>query len=158
MADAFSVIKRRTDMIFDSLKNVDTYKGLPVYDALKFFAENDLSEATPGRYELEGEDYYFINEYETNAKTRSEAHKDFIDIQIMLKGEEYIGVAPLTEDMEVVDCADGKDCWFYDCPVDRVAMKPGYFMVLYPQDVHMPGDMMNAPTACKKIVGKIKVK
>ena len=145
-------------MIFDSLKNVNTYKGLPIYEALTFFAENDLSAAATGKYELTGEDYYVVNEYETSAKSRSEAHKDYIDIQILLKGEEHIGVAPLTEDMEAVDCADGKDCWFYDCPVDRIVMKPGYFMVLYPQDVHLPGAMIDQPVACKKIVGKIKVK
>ena len=72
--------------------------------------------------------------------------------------EEYIGVAPLTEAMVPVDSKEDSDCWFYDCEVDRIAMKPGYFMVLYPQDVHLPGDMKEQPTACKKIVGKIKVK
>ena len=145
-------------MIFDSLKNIDTYKGLDIYPALKFFAEHDMSETAPGKYTMEGEDFYSVSEYQTKPKTRSEAHKEYIDIQILLSGEEYIGVAPLTEDMVAVDCKDGGDCWFYDCPVDRVAMKPGMFMVLYPQDVHLPGDMKDAPTACKKVVGKIKVK
>ena len=145
-------------MIFDSLKNIDTYKDLPLYPALKFFAEHDLTDAAPGKYTLEGEDYYVVNEYETSAKTRSEAHKDYIDLQILLSGEDYIGVAPLTEDMVPVDSKEDSDCWFYDCEVDRIAMKPGYFMVLYPQDVHLPGDMKEQPTACKKIVGKIKVK
>ena len=145
-------------MIFDHLKNVESYRGLSVYPALKFFAEQDLSAVTAGRHELDGEDYYVVNEYVTSAKTRSEAHKDYIDIQILLEGEEYIGVAPLTEDMVAVDSKEGKDCWFYDCDVDRITMKPGYFMVLYPQDVHLPGDMKDQPVACKKIVGKIKVR
>ncbi len=145
-------------MIFDSLKNIDSYKGLSVYPALQFFASQDFSALTAGRHELDGEDFYVVNEYESSAKTLSEAHRDYIDIQIMVEGEEYIGVAPLTEDMVAVDCKEGKDCWFYDCDVDRVAMKPGYFMVLYPQDVHMPGDMKDQPVACKKIVGKIKVR
>ncbi len=145
-------------MIYDSLKNIEAYKGLAVYPALKFFAENDLTNAAPGKYALEGEDFYSVSEYETKAKTRSEAHKDYIDIQMLLAGEEYIGVAPLTEDMVPVDSKDGGDCWFYDCPVDRITMKPGMFMVLYPQDVHLPGDMKDQPTACKKIVAKIKVR
>ena len=145
-------------MIFDTLANVDTYKELPVYKALKFFAQNDFSNAAPGRYELDGEDYYMVSEYETKAKTLSEAHRNYIDIQIILSGEEYIGVAPLSEEMEVAEANPEKDCWLYDCAVDRVAMKAGSFMVLYPQDVHMPGDMMNQPCAVKKIIGKIKVK
>ncbi len=145
-------------MIYDSLKNIEAYKGLAVYPALKFFAENDLTNAAPGKHALEGDDYYVVNEYETSAKTRSEAHKDYIDIQMLLAGEEYIGVTPLTEDMVAVEAAPDKDYWLYECEVDRITMKPGMFMVLYPQDVHLPGDMKNKPTACKKIVGKIKVK
>lgn len=145
-------------MIFDSLKKIDAYKGLAIYPALRFFAENDLTDAAPGRYELEGGDFYNISEYETSAKTRSEAHRDYIDIQILLKGEEYIGVAPLTDDMQPVKAAPDKDYWLYECEVDRIAMKPGCFMVLYPQDVHLPGDMKDQPTACKKIVGKIRVR
>ncbi len=145
-------------MIFDSLKNIDSYKGLSIYPALQFFASQDFSSVAAGRYALDGEDYYVVNEYTTSAKTRSEAHKDYIDIQILLEGEECIGVAPLTEDMVVADAKEDSDCWFYDCDVDRVAMKPGYFMVLYPQDVHLPGDMRKEPAACRKIVGKIKVR
>ncbi len=145
-------------MIYDSLKNIETYKDLAVYPALKFFAENDLTDADLGKYALEGDDFYIISEYETSAKTRSEAHKDYIDIQMLLAGEEYIGVAPLTEDMVAVEAAPDQDYWLYECEVDRVTMKPGMFMVLYPQDVHLPGAMKNIPTACKKIVAKIKVK
>ena len=145
-------------MIFDSIKNLDSYKGLSIYPALKFFAEQDFSGAAAGRYELEGEDFYLINEYETSAKTLSEAHKDYIDIQMMLEGEEYIGVALLSEDMVPAESHPESDYWLYDCKVDRVAMKPGYFMVLYPQDVHMPSDMKEKPMACRKVVGKIKVK
>ena len=145
-------------MIFDSLKNIDTYKGLSIYPALQFFASQDFSTATTGRHELNGDDFYMINEYESSAKALSEAHKDYIDIQILLEGEEYIGVAPLTEDMVAVEAHAESDYWLYDCDVARVAMKPGYFMALYPQDVHMPGDIKDAPMAIRKIVGKIKVK
>ena len=145
-------------MIFDSLKNIDTYKGLSIYPALQYFASQDFSSLAAGRHELEGDDFYFINEYESSAKTLSEAHRDYIDIQILLEGEEYIGVAPLTDDMVAVEANPDKDFWLYDCDVARVAMKPGYFMVLYPQDVHMPGDTKDQPVACRKIVGKIKVK
>lgn len=145
-------------MIFDSLKNIDSYKGLSIYPALQFFASQDFSSVAAGRHELDGDDFYVVNEYESSAKTLSEAHRDYIDIQIMVEGEEYIGVAPLTEDLVAVEANAEKDYWLYDCDVDRVAMKPGYFMVLYPQDVHMPGDMKDQPMACKKIVGKIKVR
>lgn len=145
-------------MIFDSLKNIDSYKGLSIYPALQYFATQDFSAATAGRHELDGEDFYMLNEYQSEAKTLSEAHRDYIDIQILLEGEEYIGVAPLTDDMVAVEANEEKDYWLYDCEVARIAMKPGYFMVLYPQDVHMPGDAMGQPVACRKIVGKIKVR
>ena len=145
-------------MIFDSLKNIDSYKGLSIYPALQYFATQDFSAVTAGRHELDGENFYMLNEYRSEAKTLSEAHRDYIDIQILLEGEEYIGVAPLTDDMVAVEANEEKDYRLYDCEVARIAMKPGYFMVLYPQDVHMPGDAMEQPVACRKIVGKIKVR
>ena len=77
-------------MIFDTLKNVDNYKGLGrVYDALKFLSETDFSKIELGRYELDGDNiFYMVQSYDTDPdKTISEAHKKYIDIQFMGEGE-----------------------------------------------------------------------
>ena len=144
-------------MIFDSLKHIDNYKGLgDVYDALKFLAETDFSNTELGRYTLSGDNYYLVQEYDTKQKTVSEAHEQYIDIQLLVSGEEVIAVAPIECDKELVDAKPEKDVWHYTCETKPMTLRAGDFMVLYPSDVHMPGATLGDPVACRKVVVKVK--
>ena len=145
-------------MIYDSLKHIDNYKGLgDVYTALKFLADTDLSGQELGRYELNDRIYYMVQQYETKPKTVSVAHEQYIDIQLLLAGEEVIGVASIDADKELVDAKPEKDVWHYTCATQPVTLTAGEFMVLYPSDIHMPGATLGAPVACRKVVVKVKV-
>ena len=148
-------------MIFDTLKNVDNYKGLGrVYDALKFLSETDFSKIELGRYELDGDNiFYMVQSYATDPdKTISEAHKKYIDIQYMVEGEEIIGVADISEDKELTEAKEENDVWFYDCKTEPLVLSAGKYMVLYPNDLHCPGVATNGTAlTCRKVVVKVKV-
>ena len=148
-------------MIFDTLKNVDNYKGLGrVYDALKFLSETDFSKIELGRYELDGDNiFYMVQSYATDPdKTISEAHKKYIDIQYMVEGEEIIGVADISEDKELTEAKEENDVWFYDCKTEPLVLSTGKYMVLYPNDLHCPGVATNGTAlTCRKVVVKVKV-
>ena len=148
-------------MIFDTLKNVDNYKGLGrVYDALKFLSETDFSKIDLGRYELDGDNiFYMVQSYDTDPdKTISEAHKKYIDIQYMVEGEEIIGVADISEDKELTEAKEENDVWFYDCKTEPLTLSAGKYMVLYPNDLHCPGVATNGTAlTCRKVVVKVKV-
>jgi YhcH/YjgK/YiaL family protein len=148
-------------MIFDTLKNVDNYKGLGrVYDALKFLSETDFSKIELGRYELDGDNiFYMVQSYDTDPdKTISEAHKKYIDIQYMVEGEEIIGVADISEDKELTEAKEENDVWFYNCKTEPLTLSSGKYMVLYPNDLHCPGVATNGTAlTCRKVVVKVKV-
>ena len=148
-------------MIFDTLKNVDNYKGLGrVYDALKFLSETDFSKIDLGRYELDGDNiFYMVQSYDTDPdKTISEAHKKYIDIQYMVEGEEIIGVADISEDKELTEAKEENDVWFYDCKTEPLVLSAGKYMVLYPNDLHCPGVATNGTAmTCRKVVVKVRV-
>lgn len=148
-------------MIFDTLKNVDNYKGLGrVYDALKFLSETDFSKIELGRYELDGDNiFYMVQSYDTDPdKTISEAHKKYIDIQYMVEGEEIIGVADISEDKELTEAKEENDVWFYDCKTEPLTLSAGKYMVLYPNDLHCPGVATKGKAlTCRKVVVKVKV-
>ena len=148
-------------MIFDTLKNVDNYKGLGrVYDALKFLSETDFSKIELGRYELDGDNiFYMVQSYDTDPdKTISEAHKKYIDIQYMVEGEEIIGVADISEDKELTEAKEENDVWFYNCKTEPLTLLAGKYMVLYPNDLHCPGVATNGTAlTCRKVVVKVKV-
>ena len=54
-------------MIFDRIENVNNYKGLGrVYTALKFMAKTDFTQIPIGKYELDDNIYYMVQQYDTN--------------------------------------------------------------------------------------------
>lgn len=146
-------------MIFDTLKNIDNYKGLGgVYTALKFLAETDFSKTDLGRYELDGDNiFYMVQSYASDPdKTVSEAHRKYIDIQCMLEGEEIIGIADISAEKTLVEAKPENDVWFYDCKTEPLTLKAGSFMVLYPNDLHCPGVATNGKAGkCHKVVFKV---
>ena len=148
-------------MIFDTLQNVDNYKGLGrVYTALKFLAETDFSEINLGRYELDGDNiFYMVQSYDTDPdKTISEAHRKYIDIQYMVEGEEIIGVADISSDKELTEAKEENDVWFYNCNTEPLTLSAGKYMVLYPNDLHCPGVATNGTALnCRKVVVKVRV-
>ena len=93
------------------------------------------------------------------AEAKYEAHKKFIDIQLILSGKELIAVTPI-EKMEIKDeYNETKDVMFFqhnDECTDYV-LESGDFLILYPQDVHMPGVCVNEKSAVRKIVVKVPV-
>ena len=148
-------------MIFDTLNNVENYKGLGrVYTALKFLSETDFNKMDLGRYELDGDNiYYMVQSYDTDPdKTIAEAHKKYIDIQFMVKGEELIGIAPICCDKTETQAIPENDVWFYECKTEPITLIENSFMVLYPDDLHCPGVATNKKSiTCKKVVVKVKV-
>ena len=148
-------------MIFDTLENIKNYEGLGrVYTALELLKNTDFSKVDLGRYELDGDNiFYMVQSYDTDPeKIISEAHKKYIDIQFMVNGEELIGVAPMGYDEKETQAIPENDVWFYECKTEQVTLIENSFMVLYPNDLHCPGvSTNNKPMACKKVVVKVKV-
>ncbi len=147
-------------MIFDTLDNIKNYEGLDrVYTALKFLAETDFTKMELGKYELDGDNiFYMVQRYETDPdKTISEAHKKYIDIQFMVDGEELIGVAPISCNKIETESKPENDVWFYDCKTEPITLIKNSFMVLYPNDLHCPGVAVSEPLSCLKVVVKVKV-
>lgn len=147
-------------MIFDRIENINNYKNLGrVYTALEFIAKTDFTKIDIGKYQLDGDKiYYMVQKYDTKPdKTIAEAHKKYIDIQYIVKGEEIIAVAPIQEEKTVTDFNEEKDVWHYECATQPLVLRDGDFMVLYPSDLHLPGKAVKEPCEVLKVVVKVCV-
>ena len=150
-------------MIFDHIKNYEKYKclGEDVYQMLKFFAETDFSEMSKGRVAVDGEDaYYMVTEVTTFPADgkQFEAHRKYLDIQFMFKGEEKIPYAEVSTLQQVTEYDEAKDRYFCTGHPQGVStLTNGMFAIYYPQDAHMPSIVVDKPMQVKKIVGKIKL-
>ncbi len=145
-------------MIIDTLENIQNYKGLGrVYKALEFIAETDFSKTPLGKYCLDGDNiFYMVQEYDTRPdRNVAECHKKYIDIQLIVEGEEYIGYAPISCEKKLIEDHPEDDYMVYECFTENLTLKKGSFMIMYPNDIHHPGVAIDKPVKCRKVVVKV---
>ncbi|MGQ9673222.1 MAG: YhcH/YjgK/YiaL family protein [Candidatus Aminicenantales bacterium] len=149
-------------MIIDRVKNAMLYFGMSqrISAGLRWLSTQDLTQLAVGRYELDGTNLFaIISEYETKPKDKGkwEAHRRYFDIQFLVSGREAIGYAPL-EFCHLGVYDESKDFQeILEAPGDFLTMHPGMFMLLAPQDAHMPGLALDAPGPVRKVVVKVRV-
>ena len=130
-------------MICDSLARAELYPLGPSFikaiDALK-----NLSPDTPdGSYEVEGKKIYInVMTYTTsNAPAEKyEYHREYADIQVVLKGAERLYSCDLAPLREKDPYDSGKDCGFTFPPEGpfgtALEMREGDFAFFFPMDAH----------------------
>lgn len=148
-------------MILSTLADSERIEPLhPSFDDFfDYVKKHDLLHAPLGRIELDGDDL-FINNCEAEAVSagsqRLEAHKEYIDIHLLLEGSEQIGWKPLrdvTDEQQPYDAAT--DCALYaDRPTSWATLRPGDFFIAFPEDAHMP---LVGTGRIRKLIGKVKV-
>lgn len=116
-------------------------------------------EFSNGKYELDGNKVFvLIDSYCTSLEEKKwEAHRRYIDIQLVVKNCEKMGYAPLQQMEQVSDYDQENDLIFYKGKGSFFIVNPGTFVIFFPHDVHMPGIAVDKPEIIKKIVIKIRV-
>ena len=140
-----------------NLKDLTTHLPIP-QDALDFVLK--MTADTPnGRYDFGADCYVNVMSCDTSADLAPmEAHEKFIDVQMVLMGEEKICVAEKASLEIVTPYDEAKDIAFYAWEsAQEVNYRSGEAVVLYPAEAHLPGRAVNAPMTIKKAVLKIKV-
>lgn len=152
-------------MIFDTLANAAKYKGLnPDIDkvletALKYNKDN-FPDAP-----LVLDEFKRMNnaQYTTHPVSEAvfEAHRAYIDVMIMIEGEETIYVKPTDRLRKITKEYDASIEALLAAPEEdatAVHMEPGCFCILFPQDAHMPGCVAGEAMPVKKFIGKVKIR
>jgi YhcH/YjgK/YiaL family protein len=147
-------------MIIDKLENGTYYYslGARIQKALQFLRDSNLAELEIGKYHIEDNDIYaMVSEYDSKLMEGVlwEAHKRYIDIQYIIKGSEKIGYTNVENLETTVEYNETKDIYFGTASGDFVTVQEGMFMILAPQDGHMPGICCEKPGRVKKIVIKV---
>lgn len=86
-----------------------------------------------------------------------EAHREFLDIQYIVRGGETVGWAPLDTLTLSGEFNTVKDKGMYAGHCDFMDIAQGYCYVVFPEDAHMPGSHLEAPQDYTKLVIKLKV-
>lgn len=149
-------------MIMDSIKNRTRYEGLGAWmgKALEYLARTHFAGMAPGRYDLDGNNMYaLVQQYETRPRDKGlwEAHRRYIDVQYVAAGSETMGYAPLDTMTVSRAYAPENDCVLLSGGGDFLTARAGTFAVFFPEDVHMPCLVKDAPGTVRKVVVKVAV-
>ncbi len=148
----------------DNIKNAKEYYNISerIELGLKYLETTDFSFVENGKHVILGEEIYaLVQEYSSKLKSecKFEAHRKYIDIQYVIKGEEQMGVENIGKFNDLTPYDTEKDIVFLT-PNDEanpsfVNVKEGEFMIFMPEDAHMPSVAIENPTVVKKVVVKV---
>ena len=149
-------------MIVGNLKQLDIAMLPPAL--LRLLSRPELSlqrlqQQEEGRHEvIDDAVFYLVSTPTTNeeANLRSEFHDRYLDIQIVLSGQEGIALSPAVSSPHTYQ-ETGPDLIFLDNPAitSRLQLAAGDFAVFYPGEVHRPTCQIGAPARIRKVVFKI---
>ncbi|WP_044411594.1 YhcH/YjgK/YiaL family protein [Thiomicrospira microaerophila] len=132
-------------MIIDRIENAHLYIGIhPAIDqALNFLSKTpptELDALVLGRRTISPILDCIVDEYQTQSSEDKlyEAHQKYIDVQFILSGEEYMGVAPLINQTPAQPYNNEKDFALYKVSGEMFKVKAGMFVVFFPTDIHLP--------------------
>ncbi len=129
--------------------------------ALDFLKNTDLTAAPLGRIAIDGDRIYANNsKYETKDIDGAlwEAHKKYLDIQFIAKGSEWIGVCDTSKLAVTKEYDPASDILFGTASeTTGVVMTEGMYMILFPEEAHMPCIKLGDSAPVHKIVVKVAI-
>ncbi len=149
-------------MVFGNIENLEEYTFLEerLKECFKYANTYDLKAFAKGSHVIDGE-RLFVNivEYTTTTSENRfwEAHKNYLDLHLMLEGEEQIDLNFL-KNMEVKEFVEKDDF----VPLDgeknsSVILRNGDFLICYPNDGHRTAVMVKEPVTIKKAIFKVRI-
>ncbi|HDL5864253.1 TPA: YhcH/YjgK/YiaL family protein, partial [Mannheimia haemolytica] len=146
------------------LSRDDYLKSLPpVFARLcKKLKSLDLVNLELGWQELENGIRMNVMSFETTPAEgkKAELHRKFIDIQLLIDGEEMIEYGLSQPDLSKYDEYRDEDDYQLTAEIDdknNLILKPNMFAIFLPYEPHKPGNSVNGNKTLKKLVVKVPV-
>lgn len=131
------------------------------YEALEYLFLLKGEDLTLGRHDVNEHFYYNVQEYETkvNPLKHFESHCKYVDVQMLISGEESLQVADISHLQIELPYDDVKERILYypSGNAASVVLRPGSAVILYPKDAHRTVAYNGKTCNVKKVVGKIKI-
>lgn len=151
-------------MIYGEIKDIKTYKGLSknLDKAIDYISEEKYKDNNFGKNEVEGDIIYFNCPEKAMTRDRNglelEYHKRYIDIHIVLEGEESIGYSALNSVIETKK---------FDIENDYALMKGDIqtefyldkekFLIIFPYEPHIALLKVGNEKEIKKVIFKVEI-
>lgn len=149
-------------MIFGNMNNLAEYDFLSkaIKECFAYAKSHDLISYEKGSHEIDGK-RLFVNIVEYTTTTAEErfweAHKEYLDLHLMLDGTEQIDLN-FIDNMKLKEFVPKDD--FLPMEGEKnssVVLNNGDFLICYPADAHRTAVSIDRPKAIKKAIFKIKI-
>ncbi|MCU7785100.1 YhcH/YjgK/YiaL family protein [Lelliottia amnigena] len=149
-------------MIVGNIHNLQSWLPEELRQAIEHVKAHVTDATTPGKHDIDGNNlFYLVSEDMTQpfAERRAEYHARYLDIQIVLKGQEGMTFSTLPHGTPDTDWLADKDIAFLPEGEQEktVVLNEGDFVVFYPGEVHKPLCAVGAPAQVRKVVVKMLV-
>lgn len=149
-------------MIVGNIHHLQSWLPEELRQAIEYIKANVTESTEKGKHEIDGSRlFYLISEDMTEPfeKRRAEYHARYLDIQIVLKGQEGMTFSVLPAGKPDTDWLADKDIAFLAEGEQEktLILNEGDFVVFYPQEVHKPLCAVGAPAPVRKAVVKLLV-
>lgn len=149
-------------MIFGNISQEKTYAFLPkgLRECFEYAKSHGMIGFEKGSHPIDGENFFVnIVEYETTAPENRfwEAHRKYLDVHLMLDGQEQIDLN-FIENMAQKEFVDQDDFLPLEGePNSHVILRPGDFLICYPEDGHRTAVAVKGTEKIKKAIFKVRI-
>ena len=146
-------------MIIDNILNAGLYNNVNenVKKALDFLKNTDFTDVDSKRFEIDGDKVYAscctVNKTPI-AEASWEVHKTYGDIHMVVEGEEDFGYDYKNENSPNLPYDENGNYVYNSKDGNIVKLKAGDFIIVFPQEPHMPAVTTNEDKTVKKIILK----
>lgn len=149
-------------MILDKVKNLKEYLSTIKYgkEIIEFLEKTDFDNLPLGKTQIVGEELFVNYVSYTTEKTSGdfEAHRFYVDLQLIIDGEERIDYANLSECKTTKPFNKDGDYELFSCEnFSSLYLNKNDFAIFFPQDAHRPSIIGRKPSLVKKAIFKIKI-
>ena len=132
-----------------------------INQALEYLNKTDLNKLELGKHVINEWLYINVQEYMTKniSDCRYESHKKYVDIQMMINGIEAIETCDIDKLELETEYSAENDVMFWKKKNGqmRSVITNNSYVILYPQNAHMPCIAVNESVKVKKLVAKVLI-
>lgn len=131
-----------------------------VDEAVDYLTSLEVSEKDAGKKVVVNDNFfYLIQSYDTKPadQCKLESHRKYIDIQIMVEGEESMEVVDISKLSIKEEYDEENDVMFWNLPnrMSKMTLNAGDYIILYTDTAHRGAQDLKSKKHVLKIVGKV---
>lgn len=147
-------------MIYSSINAIHEHQLSDLLNqCINYAKTHDLLSYECGRHDISEDIFVNIVSYETKNREERffEAHRDYLDVHIMLEGKEIIDINDIDQMRQDAFRPDEDFLPVFGDKKISVLMEKNDVLICYPHDAHQTAVKVNEAISIKKAIFKVKI-